>query len=103
LRLKKALEEQGREAKGKILPNFYPDSITTAAKRIFRKCGLEDVRFHDARHTYVTHIQILAGASPVEAMARSGHSEIDMLIHYSHPASKVIYEDRLPYMDQSDF
>ena len=100
LELKQKLEERGETPYGRILPPFYPDSITSAASKIFKRCGLSGVRFHDARHTYATHLQILAGASPVEAMARTGHSSVDMLLHYSHPANRTIFEDALPYMKE---
>ncbi|MBX6422507.1 site-specific integrase [Thermosulfurimonas sp. F29] len=98
VRLKEKLLERGEIPKGRILPPIHHDSITSAAARVFRRCGLSGVRFHDARHTYATHLQILAGASPVEAMARTGHSSVDMLLHYSHPANPTIFEDALPYM-----
>ncbi len=102
LELKQKLEERGETPYGRILPPFYPDSITSAASKIFKRCGLSGVRFHDARHTYATHLQILAGASPVEAMARTGHSSLDMLLHYSHPANRTIFEDALPYMREGN-
>ena len=102
LKLRKKLEERKETPRGRIFPPFHPDSISTAAARLFRRCGLSGVRFHDARHTYATHLQVLAGASPVEAMARTGHSSLDMLLHYSHPANRTIFEDALPYMREEN-
>lgn len=81
-----------------IFPRFYPDAVSKAAKDLFKHCGLDNIRFHDARHTYTTIIQQLAGGTPVEAMARTGHSRIEMLVHYSHPANRKIFENELPFM-----
>ncbi len=47
------------------------------------------MRLHDTRHTYVTLLQEKK-VSPIDAMGRTGHSDMQMLSHYSHPKSTKI-------------
>ncbi len=95
--LREAIKAKGAEPEGTIIPDFYPDSVSKAAKRIFKECGF-DLRLHDARHTYATLLQQIAGATPIETMARTGHSNVNMLVTYSHPANNQIFEDKLEFM-----
>ena len=76
------------QAKGYILPRFRSDSVSKAIIKHFRRCGIK-MRLHDTRHTYVTLLQEKK-VSPIDAMGRTGHSDMQMLSHYSHPKSTKI-------------
>lgn len=49
---------------------------------------LEDLRFHDLRHTFVTEA-LSAGLNPMLVMAVSGHKSAAMLWRYSHLTTDV--------------
>jgi len=53
-----------------------------------RAVGLEGLRFHDLRHTFVS-LWIAAGADPKEVSVRAGHSSVAFTLdRYGH-----LYED----------
>ncbi len=62
----------------------------------FHSCGV-DMRLHDARHTYTTLLQE-KDVSPIDAMGRTGHADMRMLSHYSHPKLGIIHEDQFEFM-----
>ncbi|MFP7756272.1 tyrosine-type recombinase/integrase [Thermodesulfobacteriota bacterium B35] len=82
--------------KGYILPRFRPESVSRAIRRHFNNCGVK-MRLHDTRHTYTTLLQE-KNVSPIDAMGRTGHSDMRMLSHYSHPKLGRIYEDQFEFM-----
>ena len=84
--------------KGFILPRFRSDSVSKAILKHFRRCGIK-MRLHDARHTYVTLLQE-KNVSPIDAMGRSGHTDMQMLSHYSHPKLGIIHEDLFEFMQE---
>ena len=47
---------------------YHPDSVVNLHKKILKDAGLEDIRFHDLRHTFATH----ALANGVDAKTLSG-------------------------------
>ena len=65
---------------------LLPDSITHAWVKLVRKCGLKDIRLHDARHTHAT-IMLKQGVHPKVVQERLGHSTISTTLDtYSHVA-----------------
>ena len=60
------------------------------------------MRLHDARHNYFTLLQEDAGATPHEAMQRTGHDDMAMLSRYTHPEIGEVLEDRLGFMRADD-
>jgi len=65
---------------------LLPDSITHAWVKLVRKCGLEGIRLHDARHTHAT-IMLKQGVHPKIVQERLGHSTISTTLDtYSHVA-----------------
>lgn len=65
-------------------------SITTAFQRAVKKCGLQDLRFHDLRHEGISRLFELGLDSMVVATF-SGHRDINMLRRYTHiNANKVL-------------
>lgn len=60
------------------------NSIRHVFKRVLRKAGLRDIRFHDIRHTYAS-LLLTAGVSPVYVKEQLGHSSIQMTVDiYGH-------------------
>jgi len=65
---------------------LLPDSITHAWIKLVRKCGLNGIRLHDARHTHAT-IMLKQGVHPKIVQERLGHSTISTTLDtYSHVA-----------------
>ena len=63
---------------------MLPDSITLAWIKLTRKCGLEGIRLHDARHTHAT-LMLKQGIHPKIVQERLGHSTISTTLDtYSH-------------------
>jgi integrase len=53
-------------------------------ERATRRAGLDDLRFHDLRHTAVA-LEIEAGAHPRALMERLGHSSVNVTLgRYGH-------------------
>src|SRR5579885_2136475 len=68
-------------AKGRHL---HPTPIVVAFKKVLKRAGLPDIRFHDLRHTAATMLLDL-GVHPKIVQERLGHSEISMTMDiYSH-------------------
>jgi integrase len=60
-------------------------SIRNAFNRARAAAELEDVRFHDLRHTFATRL-VIAGVDLVTVSKLLGHSTIAMTMRYAHPA-----------------
>ena len=58
--------------------------------------GLEDLHFHDLRHTFCSNL-ILSGASLKEVKEMIGHADISMTDRYSHLSTeyKLLWQNRL--------
>lgn len=66
-----------------------PDSFYKSFKRILRKAGLPNVRFHDLRHTYAT-MALQAGISPKTIQAVLGHANISTTLNiYGHVTKEM--------------
>ena len=63
---------------------LLPITVTLGFKKIVRKLGLDNVRFHDMRHTHAT-IMLLQGVHPKVVQERLGHSKMGTTMDlYSH-------------------
>ena len=63
---------------------LLPTTVTLGFKKIVRKLGLDDVRFHDLRHTHAT-VMLLQGVHPKVVQERLGHSKMSTTMDiYSH-------------------
>ncbi len=61
-----------------------PDTVSHAFRKIIRKSGLPEVRFHDLRHTHAT-LMLKQGVHPKIVSERLGHSSINITLDtYSH-------------------
>ena len=91
----------GRQEKGFILPRYYPGTLTKGITKHFALCGFK-MRLHDTRHTHTTLLQEDAGATPHEAMQRTGHDDMAMLSHYTHADFGEVLEDRLGFLQENE-
>ncbi len=65
---------------------LLPNSVTHAWKRLARRCGLKDIRLHDARHTHAS-LLLKQGVHPKIVQERLGHAGIAVTLDlYSHVA-----------------
>jgi integrase len=61
-----------------------PDSVTHAWIKLTRRCGLDGVRLHDARHTHAS-LLLKQGVHPKVVQERLGHASIAITLDtYSH-------------------
>ena len=63
---------------------IMPGALTKGYKRLAKRCGIVDVRFHDLRHTHAT--MLLEAGVPVHVVqARMGHESIQTTVDtYGH-------------------
>jgi integrase len=69
-------------------PTKHQNSWSTAWENLKRAAGLEGLRFHDLRHTHITHA-IEAGVPIEVVMAQVGHISADMTRYYTHLGSQA--------------
>lgn len=63
---------------------YRPNTITNAWRTLAKKCGVNVIRFHDARHTHAS-LMLKQGIHPKIVQERLGHSSIEMTLDiYSH-------------------
>ena len=63
---------------------LLPYAVTHGFKVIVKKLSLDDVRFHDLRHTHAT-VMLLQGVHPKVVQERLGHSKMSTTMDiYSH-------------------
>jgi integrase len=67
-------------------PTRHQTSWQTAWEKLKKAAGIESFRFHDLRHTHITHA-IEAGVPIEVVMAQVGHISADMTRYYTHVAS----------------
>jgi integrase len=77
--LKRLWENAPRDSEGLVfgIKDNFKNGFTAACKA----AGIEDLRFHDLRHTAITRM-IEAGMQPAEVMRVSGHTTPSMLWRY---------------------
>lgn len=66
-------------------------SVRTAFNKARKKAGLDDVRFHDLRHTFASRL-VQAGVPLYDVMHMTGHKSLEMVQRYSHLAPD--YQER---------
>ena len=84
--LEKRLKEKGK--KSYVFWNKMTRKPIQDVKKAFKtacsRAGIEDLRFHDLRHTFATRL-IESGVDIVTVSELLGHSTIKMTMRYSHP------------------
>ena len=79
-----------RFGKGIVFPSSRngKDALTDTNKtftRLTEKVELKDVRFHDLRHTFASHL-VMSGVDLVTVQQLLGHAHISMTMRYAHLA-----------------
>ncbi len=65
---------------------LLPNSVTHAWIKLVRRCGLNGIRLHDARHTHAS-LLLKQGVHPKIVQERLGHGSIQITLDtYSHVA-----------------
>lgn len=63
---------------------LVPDSVTHAFKKMVKSIDINDVWFHDLRHTHAT-VMLIQGVHPKVVQERLGHEKISTTLDlYSH-------------------
>jgi integrase len=69
-------------------PNHHQESWTSAWESVRKAAGLDGLRFHDLRHSFITHA--IEEGVPIEVvMAQVGHISPEMTRYYTHVGSQV--------------
>jgi len=64
-------------------------SVAQAFKTASKRCGVEDLRFHDLRHEAISRLFEM-GLDSIIVAVFSGHKDINMLRRYTHPDAQKI-------------
>ena len=70
---------------------FSGNEITMTFRRIIKKAGIDDFRFHDLRHTFCSY-QAMNGVQGRGLMALMGHKDTRMTARYSHLSDSYLRE-----------
>jgi integrase len=62
---------------------FSPNQVTMAFRRVVKRAGISDFRFHDLRHTFASY-QAMSGVAARGLQALLGHKDARMTMRYSH-------------------
>ena len=79
------LDSIPRSLTGRVIP-LTTCALEAAFKKATRRASLEDVHFHDIRHTAVTRMAKLL-PNLIELSAVTGHKSLAMLKRYYHPSA----------------
>ncbi|KVC62533.1 hypothetical protein WI72_09960 [Burkholderia ubonensis] len=64
-------------------PKATADTFKHLFARLVKRCELDNLHFHDLRHTAITRYARL-GMNPIQLAVISGHKDIRMLARYTH-------------------
>ena len=102
--LKTWVAEEALEEAGGLFGSITTHTLRLAWQSIRSAAGLDDVRFHDLRHTYAVHCA-KAGMPLGELQQRLGHATITMTMRYAvyqPPVASVHYDRALSDMGMDD-
>lgn len=66
-----------------LFPDLTPDQVSIAFRRVLRKVGINDFRFHDLRHTAASWLR-MSGADIHTVATVLGHRDLRMAMRYAH-------------------
>lgn len=70
------------------------ETLKLSWRRLVRRAGLTDLRFHDLRHEAISRL-LEKGLTLPEAASISGHRTASMLLRYAHPDPQKVREKML--------
>ena len=74
---------------GKTGGMYFPDSVVNLHKKILRDAGLEDLRFHDLRHTFAT-LALQNGVDVKTVSSMLGHYNAGFTLNtYTHVTARM--------------
>jgi integrase len=74
---------------GHVFPRRRWDSYRSAWESAVRRAGIDDFRFHDARHTFASWA-VQRGSSLQEVQKLLGHKTLAMTLRYGHLAPEQL-------------
>jgi len=77
------LAEQVRQLHDDRVFGMKSDSIGMAFRRVCKRAGIENLRFHDLRHEATSRL-FEKGLNPMQVAAITGHKTLQMLKRYTH-------------------
>jgi integrase len=77
-----ALESLDRDTE-RVFSRLTSDTLKHLFSRLVKRCELDNLHFHDLRHTAITRYA-RAGLNPLKLAVISGHKDIRMLARYTH-------------------
>lgn len=88
----KAFRDWGRGDSTYVFPAMSGEGhighVSKAFGRLAQRAKVQDVRFHDFRHTFCTRM-VEAGTDLITLKAITGHKTLAMLAHYTHPSEET--------------
>jgi len=87
------LRDMPRQLRGRVFM-LRPSSVSQGFRRICRRAGVNDIRFHDLRHEATSRF-FEQGLSIMEVACITGHKDSAMLSRYTHLRA----EDLVPKLD----
>jgi integrase len=76
-------ERKRKQDRRVLFPEITPEQLSMRFLRACRAAGIEDFKFHDARHTFAATLR-QAGAGLDDLMHLMGHSDLRMTTRYAH-------------------
>ena len=76
-----------------VLP-VKADTLKQSWRRLVKRAGISDLRFHDLRHEAISRL-LEIGLTIPEAASVSGHKTVSMLARYAHPDPVNVREKML--------
>jgi integrase len=74
---------------GELVFPLSSKGLQIAWRRLARRAGIEDLRFHDLRHEAISRL-FEKGLNVPEVAVMSGHRDPRMLFRYTHPRPEDI-------------
>ncbi len=87
IKARDALIRLGVKSNGPVF-RFTSNGIKSTWRFMIKKLGIENLHFHDLRHTAVTNLFQLGTLDMMEVAAISGHKSLSMLKRYVHLKSQ---------------
>ena len=74
-----------------VFPNINGNMVTVAFERACKRAKIEDLRFHDLRHTFASYLT-MGGVNLRTVQTLLGHKDLRMTMRYSHLSPEHLKE-----------